>query len=192
MGKKFSEQIKPSAISVEVAEIDELYHFIGRRARTETKENIYVIALVSREPRQFLGLIASKDKSPETIQKLVWDSAPSKQYFSDGYLGYRDVYYPGYFFQNSANKNDTFTVESCNADLRTYIPTLQRRSRCFPRKLENLNATLNLFACAYNLFGQWKSKYCRIPVKHKSPFPNPKLRKFRYPNRSIIHFVQRH
>ena len=172
----------------EVAELDELYHYVLRKAKTKTKENIYIIAIVSREPRQFLGLVASKDKNPKTIQDLVWASPHAEKYFSDGYLGYRDVYYPGYFKQNVKTKNDTFTVEGGNADLRCYIPTLARRSRCFPRKLENINAVLKLFAYAYNLFGQWKLKN-RQPVKHKSETPNKKLRKFKYPRLSHLDFL---
>ena len=192
MGNFFSGQIGNSAVPAEHGEIDELYHFVARKARTETKENIYVIAVVSREPRQFLGLIASRNKSPETIEQLVWKSPHAEKYFADGYLGYREVFYPGQFKQNNHSKNDTYTVEGANADLRCYIPTLQRKSRCFPRKIENLNAVLKLFAYAYNLFGQWKSKYCRIPVKHKSPSPNKKFRKFRYPNRSHLDFLYVH
>ena len=144
MGKIFSESRKSSAIPAEIGELDELYHYIGRKADTETKENTYVIAIASREPRQFLGLIASSDKSPETIERLVQTSPHAKQYFSDGYQGYKNVDYPGHFTQNSVDKSDTYTVESCNADLRHYIPTLARRSRCFPRKIENLNAVLKL------------------------------------------------
>ena len=60
-------------------------------------------------------------------------------------------------------KNDTFTVEGVIADLRHYIPTLACRSRCFPRKLENLQAVLAVFVRAYNRFGLQKhlfrSKY---------------------------------
>ena len=57
------------------------------------------------------------------------------------------------------NKNDTFTVEGVNADLRHDIPTLARRSRCFPRKLENLQAVLAVFVQAYNRFGLQKELY---------------------------------
>jgi len=188
MGDFFSRQVGNSATPADVAEIDELYHYVGFREKTETKENIYVIAIASREPRQFLGLIASRDKSPRTIEHLVQNSARAKRYYSDGYQGYKYVdYYPGRH-QFSERKNDTFTVEGANADLRCYIPTLARRSRCFPRKLENLNAVLRLFAHAYSLFGQWKLKH-RRPVRHKSPTPNKNLRKFRYPNCSHLDFL---
>lgn len=188
----FSEQIENSAVSVNIAELDELFHFIGRKERTETRENVYVLTVVGREPRQFLGILASRDKSAETIENLVHFSPPAEKYFSDGWRAYREVYFPGKFKQNIHNKNDTFTVEGGNADLRHYIPTLKRRSRCFPRKIEHINAVLKLFAYAYNLFGQWKSKHCRIPVKHKSPYPNKKLRKYKYPKCSHLDFLYVH
>ena len=70
------------------------------------------------------------------------------------------------------NKNDTFTVESVNADLRHYIPILRRRSRCFPRKLETLKAVLEVFADAYNAFGVAKMDFRqnRDPNARELPF----------------------
>ena len=88
------------------------------------------------------------------------DVAPEAEvYCTDGYNGYLDVVFPGKHIFNIHNKNDTFTVEGVNADLRHYIPTLARRSRCFPRKLENLQAVLTVFVHAYNRFGRQKDRY---------------------------------
>ncbi len=88
------------------------------------------------------------------------DAAPEAEvYCTDGYNGYLDVVFPGKHIFNIHNKNDTFTVEGVNADLRHYIPTLARRSRCFPRKLENLQAVLTVFVHAYNRFGRHKDRY---------------------------------
>jgi len=79
---------------------------------------------VSREPRQIVGFDVAMDKSPERIQSMV-DNAPSgERYYSDGYLGYTNIIYPGKYTQNIHNKNDTFTVEGVNSDLRHYIPVL--------------------------------------------------------------------
>ena len=74
--------------------------------------------------------------------------------------------------RNIHNKNDTFTVESVNADLRHYIPLLRRRSRCFPRKLETLQAVLTVFVDAYNAFGVAKMKFRqnRDPKARELPF----------------------
>jgi len=70
-----------------------------------------------------------------------------------------DVIFPGKHIYNIHNKNDTFTVEGINADLCHYIPTLERRSRCFPRRPENLQTVLAVFIQAYNRFGIQKERY---------------------------------
>lgn len=110
---------------------------MGKKAKTETRENTYVITMVSRLPRQIVGFDVAFDKSPERIQKIV-DSGPEAEcYYTDGYLGYVDIVYPGNHIRNVHDKSNTFTVEGINADLKHYIPLLRRRSRCFPRKLGN-------------------------------------------------------
>jgi IS1 family transposase len=103
-------------------ELDELYWFIGKKAKTETRENVYLMTMVRREPRQIIGFDVARDKSPERIQAIV-DSAPAaKKYCTDGYLGDIDIAYPGKHIRNVHNKKDTYTVEGVNADLRHYIP----------------------------------------------------------------------
>lgn len=145
--------------SSSVVELDELYWFLERKPRTETRENVYIITMVSRSPRQIVGHAVSESKSARVIQQIV-DAAPeAKAYCTDGYIGYLDVVYPGAHIYNIHNKNDTFTVEGVNADLRHYIPTLARRRRCFPRKLGHLQAVLAVFAAAYNRFGFAKYKF---------------------------------
>ena len=140
-------------------ELDELYWFIGEKPHTETRENTYIMTMVSRLPRQIVGFDVASDKSPERIQAIV-DNAPwAENYCTDGWTGYVDVAYPGKYIRNVHNKNDTFTVEGVNADLRHYIPILRRRSRCFPRKLETLKAVMEVFADAYNKFGMAKMNF---------------------------------
>ena len=166
------------ATARDIFEMDELYHFVGRKARSETRENAYVMTIISREPRRIVGFSAATDKSPERIQKIV-DSAPEAKYYcTDGYLGYIDVVYPGEHIRNVHNKNDTFTVEGINADIRHYIPVLARRSRCFCRSFKTLEAVLAVFIDAYNKFGEAKLKY-RVPVKHNPSTKSKKLHKYR-------------
>lgn len=151
-------------------ELDELYWFLSYKPRTETRENIYVMTMVSREPRQIVGQIISKDKASETIQQMVDASPEAMCYCTDGYFGYLNVVFPGKHVSNPRNKNDTYTVEGVNVDLRHYIPTLARRSRCFPRKLENLQAFLHVSVQAYNCFGIEKMRF-RSHYSHAStPF----------------------
>ena len=100
--------------------MDELYSFFEVQTENRNAENIYLITLVSRNPRQILGYTVSPDKSAETLQKVV-DMAPScETYCTDGYNGYLDTIFPGKHIFNPHNKNDTFTVEGVNADLRHY------------------------------------------------------------------------
>ena len=165
--KKTTKSLNPE---YQILEIDELYWFVGKKGRSETRENCYVIPLISRSPRQIVGIDAAFDKSPERIQGLVDAAPPAKSYATDGYLGYIDVVYPGKHMRNIRGKKDTCGVESVNADLRHYIPVLRRRSRCFPRSLETLRAVLDVFAEAYNKFGIAKMRFhlnrTRFPVNY--------------------------
>ena len=72
----------------DVFEMDELYWFVGRKAHSETRENTYIMTMISREPRQIVGYDVAADKSPERRQAIV-DSAPeADNYCTDGCLGY--------------------------------------------------------------------------------------------------------
>ncbi len=151
-------------------ELDELYWFIERKPRTETHENVYILTMVSRFPRQIVGFDVAYDKSPARVQQIV-DSAPeASRYCTDGWFGYVDVIYPGQHIRNTHDKSDTFTVEGINADLRHYIPILARRSRCFARTLETLRAVLEVFVDAYNRFGQAKYEYRQRKTDGGLPF----------------------
>jgi IS1 family transposase len=128
------------------------------------------MTMVSREPRQIVGFDAARDKSPERIQAIVDNAPEARQYFSDGWSGYRDVVYPGEYTQNVHNKSDTFTVESVNADLRHYIPVLRRKSRCFCRSIETLHAVMSVFVQAYNKFGLAKLRWRALHANGELPF----------------------
>ena len=154
----------------QLVEMDELYWFIGRKPRTETRENVYLLTIVSRFPRQITGFDVAYDKSPGRIQEMV-DAAPSaSSYCTDGFLGYVDVVYPGRHVRNIRDKSNTYTVEGVNADLRHYIPVLARRSRCFARSLETLRAVVEVFVDAYNRFGSAKAQYRKVRKTGELPF----------------------
>lgn len=117
-----------------------------------------------------MGHLVSPDKSAQTIQGMVDEAPEAKKYCTDGYFGYLDVVFPGEHIYNPHNKRNTFTVEGINADLRHYIPTLARRSRCFPRKLQNLSAVLCIFVRAYNRFGIEKARFSSLYPDSTPPF----------------------
>jgi len=169
-------------------ELDELYWFVGYKGKGKTRENVYLITMVSREPRQIVGFAVAYDKSPERTQGIVDAAPPALKYCTDGWFGYVDVVYPGQHIRNCRDKSDTFTVESINADLRHYIPVLARRSRCFCRNLETLQAVIEVFVDAYNAFGIAKLKH-RVPVEHKSPAPAKHLHKHRDCPLGLVNFL---
>jgi len=156
--------------SYEILEMDEMYWFVFRKPRTETRENVYITTLVSRTPRQIVGFDVAFDKAPKRLQAIVDNSPTAEAYATDGYLGYIDVVYPGKHIRNVNNKNNTFTVESINADLRYYIPILARKSRCFARTLETLTAVITVFIEAYNRFGLAKQHFHKHRAKVEMPF----------------------
>ena len=169
-------------------ELDELYWFVGKKAETETRENTYVMTMVSREPRQIVSFDVQFDKSSFRLQGVVDNAEYAKVYCTDGGGGYLDVIFPGKHIRNVRNKRDTHIVESINADLRHYISGLARRSRCFYRKLDTLQAVLSVFITAYNKYGEAKLKY-RVPVIHKSPNLAKHLHKFRDTPFAVVDFI---
>ena len=50
----------------------------------------------------------------------------------------------------SVGKEEPYTSESLQANLRTYLKRLARRSRCFSRSLEALRRAVRLFVYSYN------------------------------------------
>ena len=155
---------------LEILELDELYWFIHKKERTETRENVYIITMIRREPRQIIGFDVGCDKTSERIQKIVDSGPEAEKYCTDGYHGYLDVIFPGEHIRNVNNKKDTFTVEGINADLRHFIPLLRRKSRCFARSIETLTAVIDVFVEAYNKFGLAKFKYRQANPEKIPPF----------------------
>lgn len=155
---------------VECAELDELYWFLERKGNAKTRENVYIMTMVNRNPRQIVGCEVTISKSSVHIQRMVDNGPEAKRYCTDGYYGYLDVIYPGEHVYNDHDKSDTFTVEGVNADLRHYIPVLARRSRCFCRSIETLKAVIDVFVDAYNRFGLAKYSYRLTHIARELPF----------------------
>jgi len=125
-----------------IFELDELYWYINKKSKSKTRENAYIMTMISRVPRQIVGFEVQLDKSSFRLQGIVDNSVSAEKYCTDGYVGYIDVIFPGEHIRNVRDKCDTHISESINADLRHYIPGLARKSRCFYRSLETFQAVL--------------------------------------------------
>jgi len=160
----------PLDVDNSLREMDELYWFINKKSDTETKENVYIITMVNRNPRIIVDFSVSTSKTSAKIQEIVDRSPEAEKYCTDGYFGYLDIIFPGEHIRNIRDKKDTYTVEGINADLRHYIPVLRRRSRCFTRSIDTLTAVVDMFVEAYNRFGMAKFKYRQLNPDRTPPF----------------------
>ncbi len=171
-------------------ELDELFHFVERASRSKNKEPIYLMTMISRNPRQIVGFMVVRSREAQDITKIVQSVPPAEYYCTDGFNGYCDTDFgKGVHIRNTKNKNDTHIVESINADLRTYIAGIQRKSRCFFRTIETLTAVLTIFVDAYNKFGEYKLLN-RKEVIHKPTSKSKYLHKYRQLPFNHIRFIE--
>lgn len=93
----------------------------------------------------------SQDRDLATLQAVVDTLPPASRYTSDGHAAYAELVWPeGSQHLISLAKEETYTIESLNANLRTYLKRLARRSRCFSRSLEAPRRAARLFVSYYN------------------------------------------
>jgi IS1 family transposase len=86
----------------------------------------------------------------ETMQPFA-DTLPAVgRYCTDGAAVYGKVVWPEDEWHVVLLAKETFTLEGINADLRTYLGRLKRRSRCFSRSAARLAEAILLFLWHYN------------------------------------------
>jgi IS1 family transposase len=160
--------------------------FCQKKELTETKENIYVSLAVTRNPRQIAGFTVTESRSVTQMQNLIDCSMSAETYYSDGFSMYRDLCYWGVHIV-APGKSQTYTVEGINSDLRRYIAGFARRSKCFYRKIETVQAILSVFVSAYNRFGKYKHAH-QVLAKH-NPTSKSRLHKFSDLPLALIDFI---
>ncbi len=98
-----------------------------------------------------MGEQVSQDRDLATLQAMVDTLPPAPCYSSDGHAAYAELVWPeGSQHIVSLAKEEPDTIESLNANLRTYLKRLARRNRCFSRSLEALRRAVRLFVSYYN------------------------------------------
>lgn len=122
------------------------------------KNEIYVLTVVDRETHCLLSWDAVAERSTARLQACLERAPQARQYYSDAFPGYDNLYY-GAPYEMRSDKKETYSVEAVNADLRHYLKRLARKSRCFSRRLEALLRNLQLFAYCYNQRQLMKQKY---------------------------------
>jgi insertion element IS1 protein InsB len=107
------------------------------------------VTKVDRTTRCLVGWAVTPERSPSVMQAVADGGPDAATTYSDGYEGYLGLIYAGQHVV-SDGKDDTYTVESVNADLRHYLARLARRSRCFSRSLDALRTAIKLFVYYFN------------------------------------------
>lgn len=123
------------------------------------KNQIFVITIVDRLTRCYLGFRVVWQRTQEAIQELVDEAPKAKRYYSDAFDAYERLWYHWGVYEVSQGKDETYSVEGDNAELRHYLARLARRSRCFSRCPEALKAALKLFMYCYNRRQLYKQRF---------------------------------
>jgi len=128
------------------------------------------VVAVARETRLIVGQVVLEERTQADLQILIDELPLAECYCTDGFTNYGELVWP---LESrhvvSVLKEETYTIEGINADLRTYLKRLARRCRCFSRCLEALKRALRLFVWHYNrrqhLINKnynFKSKLCLV------------------------------
>ena len=128
------------------------------------KNQIYIITIVDRLTRCYLGYRVVWQRTQEVIQELVDEAPKAKRYYSDAFDAYDRLWYHWGVYEVSQGKTDTYSVEADNAELRHYLARLGRRSRCFSRCPEALKAALKLFMYCFNQRQLHKQRFPNYPA----------------------------
>ena len=103
------------------------------------------------------------ERSTDKMQAMLDRSPQARCYFSDEFNTYGTlVYYPGR--HQFAGKEETYSVEADNSELRHYLARLARKSRCFSRCIRALWRAVKLFVFCWNRRQLQKRAYPRYPA----------------------------
>lgn len=111
-------------------------------------------------------------RTQQAIQQIIDQAPKAKWYYSDGFDAYQWLWYHFGRYETSIGKNDTYSVEANNAELRHYLARLARKSRCFSRCPHALECALRLFVYCFNsrqLYRQHFPNYVAHLIDFLSP-----------------------
>ena len=107
------------------------------------------------------------ERTQHAIQEVVDEAPKAKCYYSDAYEAYDRLWYHLGRYEVSQGKNDTYSVEADNAEMRHYLARLARSSRCFSRCPYALECALRLFVYCFNSRQLYKQRFPDYPAHIK-------------------------
>ncbi len=109
------------------------------------------MAAVARESGLIVGAEVLEELSWEAVQGVIDTLPPARNYCTDQSSVYPDLLWPeGASHIICRSKEQTYTIESINANLRHYLKRLARKTRCFSKCLLALRRAVRLFVWFYN------------------------------------------
>lgn len=120
------------------------------------------MTIVDRDTRCVLSWDVVPHRTTEALQACLERAPQAKQYYSDAFPGYDTLYY-GAPYEMRTDKQETYSVEAVNSDLRHYLKRLARKSRCFSRRMQALARNIQLFVYCYNQRQLMKRLYPKYP-----------------------------
>jgi len=112
-------------------------------------------------------------RTQQAIQDMVDDAPKAKWYYSDAFDAYGRLWYHFGRYAVSNGKEDTYSVEACNAELRHYLARLARKSRCFSRCPYALECAIRLFVYSFNSRQLYKQRFPAYPAHVKDFISSP-------------------
>lgn len=101
---------------------------------------------VARTSRVIVGEWVTPVFDAVGMQQMADGLPEAGRYCTDGSAVYPAIIWPEAAWHIvSIAKEETYTIEGINADLRTCLGRLKRRSRCFRRSIEKLTEAVRLF-----------------------------------------------
>ena len=136
-----------SAAAEDVLELDELWSFVGTRART-----VWLWLALCRRTRQIVAYhLGPRDHAACTdLRAKLPPGYHDCRSFSDLWSSYAAVFDPDLHRSGPKQNGDTNHVERFNATLRNRLGRLTRKSLSFSKSFDGHQATIHAFLLAYN------------------------------------------
>ena len=89
------------------------------------------------------------ERTSAALQACLERAPQAKQYYSDAFSVYDTLYY-GAPYEMRTDKQETYSVEAVNSDVRHYLKRLARESARFSCRMQALIKNLRPFVYCYN------------------------------------------
>jgi len=124
-------------------EIDELYFYVGSKKRKR-----WLWLAVCRDTKWILGFCTG-GRGSKTLSKLMHRISPIKceRYYTDKHAPFAKVTPKE---KHSSHPNQTNTIEGINSAVRHYLARFRRRSKCYSKSVEMVEASITLLMHSLN------------------------------------------